>query len=124
MSILEGLDAAFNNILGAIYLDARLIRSAVAKETTGATTTRRVDDLDIKLQPNLVTKQMRENAGEQYTSQDARFLVLQVDCTGEKIDPPLSTGDRIIYGGHTWSLADISSDPANVYWDLRASPIG
>lgn len=124
LSILEGLDAVFNPILSAIYRDADLVRVIPVKERTGATTIKKLNGRPIKLQPDRVTKAMKETAGEQYTAKDARFLVLQVDADGDKIDPPLNTDDRILFDGQTWSLADITQDSAKVYWDLRATPIG
>lgn len=115
MGILDGgIKSLFGTAFGAFYLDAVLIRMTLVNDGQGGTI-EVPDEVDVKVQQDAITDQMRASGG--YTENDARFLILQSGVEN------LDSDCRLEFEGVTYLLANPQQDPARSYWACRATPM-
>lgn len=111
MSLLDGgLQAVFGAALSSLYLDATLHKRTETHAANGDVSVTEAD-YAVKAQKNRATREMIA-AG--WTDTSIALLVLQ---SGAGSAP--TADDEITYQGVRYSIASVSTDPANAYWLLR-----
>lgn len=112
MSLLDGgLQAVFGAALSSLYLDATLHKRVETHATNGDISIAETDH-PVKAQKNRATRAMMASPG--FVETDVAIFVLQSGA------PAIPTADdEITYQGVRYSIASVSTDPANAYWLLR-----
>ncbi len=111
MGLLDGgLAQIFKSAFGGIFLDATLHRRAFTNDGMGGGSASWTDE-PVKADLDLTTEAMRSAQG--HTETDQRILVLAFG-----VDPP-NTDDEITVKGQRWSIASITTDPAQAAYELR-----
>lgn len=109
MGLLDGgLAGVFAAALGSIYSDATLHRATVTDDGAGGGSVS-YSDTAVKAQLDRLTQAQRDGG---YTDKDQRILVLASGLA------EITTDDEITVDGRRWSVASVSTDPAQAYFDL------
>lgn len=109
-AILDGMNATFGEVFGAIYTDAVLIKRTITFATNGDRSEATATHV-IKAQRDQRAESFRAAQGG--TDNSAVFLVLQ---RGMTVTP--TSDDEITFKGATWAIAGVSEDPAGTHWVL------
>jgi hypothetical protein len=109
MGLLDGgLAGVFAGIMGTYFLDATLHRATHSDDGQGGGSVTHTDTA-VKAQLDRITQAQREGG---YTDKDQRILVLASGIA------EITTEDEITVDGRRWSIASVSTDPAQAYFDL------
>lgn len=114
MGLLDGgLAGMFASALSGVYLDATLHRADIAGDGKGGGS---ITFADVPCKAQLDRTVERTIDGETDTYQ--RILVLQGDLGA------INVNDEITVKGTRWLIADVGTDPAEVYFDLSGRKSG
>ena len=108
-----GIASLMDRAFAGVYLPATLYRR-VRTDTDDGSVEETTEIYSCRAQLDAVTEAMRQAPG--YTKNDVAIYVLTSSLSGE-----ITTDDEITVRGALWSIASVSSDPAQSYWELRGT---
>lgn len=123
MGLLDGdIAALFGGAFGQFYLDGTLIRTGISHDGQGGGSATDGAPQPCKLQIDGCSD--RQQGQDGYTAKDVSIIVLQSGITGGDINEnTIITPATGLYAGTQFQVrTPIDRDPANSYWQFRATP--
>lgn len=121
MGLLSGdaIRRLMGRVFTPIYEDGELLEIQKIRQPNGTLRDNVVSRRAVKVQMDVVTHEMKSDKG--FASTDQRALILRQQIP----DVPYLTADfRLVARGKVWLLNGVTTDPAQSYFEARASLSG